>query len=539
MPNAWTTPTYGIPGRTTISAFKVELDFAATPDPLSLRPWELMRIVLGIVGDHKLSISSHAPERVLIDTPRPWRAGRYSCELTAMLSDLGDEQLWRDIAPALQHNCYIWISRGTCERRHFAWWFTWNPARGLSACEFTLAICTAHIPTPQYGPATALQNLIDTAFNLGALNEHCRGGRAGTVMWLPSRPPQPEFAGSYEGMMPDHFQPQLGSGVLHDDSAWSWRDASKPLVPYIALSNLLAPGLIKALGGIDGIRKAHDNIAFDKQHPQFDLHALPSGFARLQFSDITDFTLRDAAGRDGTLDISRPGVHWFAVALAKAKLFLFQDESWQKRRRAENLAAQRAMAAKQIAESRSTRKSRFQERSKSEQRDELRHFWSNPPRCIHDVAAIAPPTKELAAHGLHEHTTHFWIQPNQREEAFTIYGAPTGKPNTIASPIRIGSTKKDRAVAAFDASEDGWDAESSRRERLLKTPERRLKQLVCPECQGRMFKPLAAFEYPMDDDLRSDAEAWKRRQDYFTWFWLIAYCATCPWNAVVADIECA
>ena len=169
----------------------------------------------------------------------------------------------------------------------------------------------------------------------------------------------------------------------------------------------------------------------------------------------------------------------------------------------------------------------------------MSHMWHHPPRCIREVAVVVEADDRQACDVGHECATHFWIQPNEKVlEAYTVYGRGTRELPTLVGPVRVGSLKSERAVFEFDPAVDGWDGEGQSPERLLKREAPRLRQFACPECKGRLFRLRAAFEYPLDDELADDPAAWARRQDWFTWFWLVGHCASCEWVGVVAEAEC-
>jgi len=99
----------------------------------------------------------------------------------------------------------------------------------------------------------------------------------------------------------------------------------------------------------------------------------------------------------------------------------------------------------------------------------------------------------------------------------------------------VGSLNPLRAALHFDARSHGWDGEFSEPSPAKAISQPRLAQLACPKCQGRLFDTWAGFE-PTEEEV-SDEDGSPAVQDVFTWFWLVARCTACKWNAVVADIE--
>ena len=71
------------------------------------------------------------------------------------------------------------------------------------------------------------------------------------------------------------------------------------------------------------------------------------------------------------------------------------------------------------------------------------------------------------------------------------------------------------------------------------SPTFRATQQVCAKCQSRAFKCWAVFQYASDTDGWEDPDVFARRQDYFSWFWLVAECAGCRKATIVTDVECS
>lgn len=535
MPSSWTTPTLGIKDRPLNICFKVELDFSTNPRVSDLRLWEIMGQLLPILGDHPLHIHTLTEERKLLDNPRPWKGGRHGCDLKTTLAALTNQQLWLDIQPAFNEWCYIEVRRGTREHRHLVWWMIFEPQTGPYAPTFELAICTAHVPKDM---AAEVEALVHHIFQIGVSADSCAGGRAGHVEYLPSY-----FTismGFAESVSPANYHPRDAAGLACGEHAWHTRPCNVPLIPYIAHANLVPREFLNKLGGAPRVRTFAEALSCDPITPMFTVTDMPRGFANIQFGrfDVGNFA---SWIRDPSAMKAHVGIRWLAKETAAAGMFLFQDPSLEKRElRLVREFRQNALAQAAADRAAATR-SPYRDQSHTEVRNEMAYFWAHPPRCIRDVSFVASPTlSQSTDHELHESTTSFWIRPSSREEAFTVYGAPTsGATHRFNSPIRVGAVDPDRAVFAFDANHDGWDAETDKRQQRPRQTKRRLRQLTCPDCQGRMFKLKAAFEYPIDDDLKDDPEAWAHRQDYFTWFWLFASCAACPWNSLIVDWECA
>jgi hypothetical protein len=512
------------------------LDFDDDPNPQHLQLWEIMRHLVEILGDHRLQFCSIASERVLVKSPLPWR-GRGS--LRTSLAAMTNRQFWIDAQPAFSDLCALEVRRGTAENRHFTWWMKYEPRAtygqppmdtvGLPSWE--LAISVAHIPE---GAGKSVQSLVDTVFRIGSESRSCAGGRAGLVQRVPIVvAPRTDL---YAVPDTDHYRPMRGEGSLHRDHIWRARPAGRPLIPFIARTNLLAPGHLKKFGGMARLRRAADDLTSEPEYPAFTPTSLKNGYAKLQFADIDEDYL--SVCEDGYDHIGNVGYRWVVQEAAGAGMFVFQSDHWEANAR---VAARHArMAAAEAVEYQRSAgvNASFTGMSKAELRAELAYLWSNPPRCVRDVAVAVLPG-ESEASGPHDCTTEFWIRPNTRDEAFAVYGTPMRDTNQLGSPIRVGAVRRERAAFTFDMESDGWDGEFSTRERLLRPHPRRTKQFVCPECQGRMFKLRAAFEYPLDGELASDKAAWSHRQDYFTWFWLLARCAACDWRGTVGDCECA
>jgi hypothetical protein len=167
----------------------------------------------------------------------------------------------------------------------------------------------------------------------------------------------------------------------------------------------------------------------------------------------------------------------------------------------------------------------------------IERLKDRPPRFLHDCATAATsPLKPALAKRVHGHTTHFDIRPRDAKPALTLYGRACDDPTQLTSPIHAGALKPERATFVFDSIVDGWDGMVADGPVRPRSP--RLKQFTCPGCDLRFFHLRAVLEYPDDlDELDKDERA--HAEDYFTWFWLIATCAGCKWQGIVADVECA
>lgn len=537
MPNSWTTPSEGLPGHPLDACLRIELDFAENPDPSALCLWEAMALLCKILGDHKLELFTLDMRNVASDPSGNclgWRADKHGCSLKTSLAALSNKKIWLDSRAAFNEPCFISVLRGVRAERHLVWWLEFHPRTGPYRPYIELAISVAHLTTDAL---PIVQSLIDVLFNIGATIPVCQAGRAAIVTH------RTDFFGRSQGWSESpsqgNFHSASGAGLLHETFSWRTRLHEQAMVPYLAPINLFPPAVVRALGGPDRMSALAEQFAWIPAEPVFTTRTLPNGFLQLQFGDL-DRRLLLGDPEFASITLRNPGYRWIAKEIAKSGLFLFQDPSWEAQAIREARLYRQQSAAAAAAESAASKPSRFLEQSKSDLRAELSHMWSSPPRCIRDVSVVAPlSATQRKALGLHDSVTSFWIRPNAREEAFAIYGRSTGEPAQLASPIRVGSMKADRAAFNFDVHRDGWDGESS------ETPDRsaaraaRLRQLICPACQGRLFKARAAFEYPLDDDLADDPQAFSHREDYFTWFWLFASCASCDWSGTVADIECA
>lgn len=139
-------------------------------------------------------------------------------------------------------------------------------------------------------------------------------------------------------------------------------------------------------------------------------------------------------------------------------------------------------------------------------------------------------------------TTRFRVNQIGLLHAMPIYGRKTGyglPDHVLSSPVLVGSLNPRRAALYFDERLHGWDGvqvqSGAKREHRLG----RLMQLVCPDCQGRLFHAWASFEYPDDLPEFDEPPFRDHPEDLFSWFWLAATCASCKWSGLVADIECA
>jgi hypothetical protein len=168
----------------------------------------------------------------------------------------------------------------------------------------------------------------------------------------------------------------------------------------------------------------------------------------------------------------------------------------------------------------------------------MEHVWSHPPRIARGLARRLSYVERLERPldtRFGSNCTQFSLIGPEGCAATTVFGVQR-KDLTFVSPICLGSPDQQRAWFTFNDAIHGYDGEMF--PDLSRSP-RALRQLVCPTCSGRLFECSAVFEYPCDREGLEEDDLWARREDFFTWFYLVARCAACGWQRTVASVECA
>lgn len=536
MSNDWTTSVSGVRKRPHTQALVIDFDFqpkpASRPNVLAIQPWKICDRVLSILGNHSVELDSYASSAKLNKSRVSWKRRSDCAVLRTSLQELSLESTWRGIEAAASDTWYIRVTRGSGAGRHPAWLmnFDWHDR------ELSLAIATAHIPHDR-----SVQRLVNAAFEAAAQSPLLQCGRA-SVLEAECDP--------CNIVQADQYQPAFGPASYYSRAHWRQRSAAKPWIPYIAHANLLNKTQFAALGGHKFFKQLNAELRRDPRssHTDIRISELPNHFIHLQLINIDAFWLT-ASWRSVEQSYLSDYKLLLTRLAANLGLLHFQDPQITSDLLAERRSFREVPKALVASSFAAAQKSPFTSLSPKQLKTVMSYYWSRPPRCIRTVGAISSPdTDPKFVTELHEATTCFNVLPlalgksdKNKLSALPIYGLRTPDEPLLASPIRIGSTNSDRAIFSFDSHVDGYDAEIAAMDRKLprEAKPRRLKQLVCPDCQGRLFHARAAFEYPLDEELKDDPACWSHRQDFFTWFWLEAQCATCPWRALVADIECA
>lgn len=520
----WRSPAQGWESSQPDLELRLETYYRELPDLADLHAWELMAQLATLLGPHRLELHSHAEAKALYNTPADWRSSGGSSGGTLRLSthDLATEAFWRGVmAPITKDGWRFTACRGGGATRHRVWSLKMEAyPRSPVQLRFNLMLRHVH---PSAAPE--VQEFALKFFALAATSGDCVYGRGELLRWEDDE---------------DTIGGSLGAGGTLDRLVKRelWRDApivEKPLVPGAFWANFLGNAHMDKLGSATELRERRLRITTIEgvgYRPKF--LTFPNGHCLVLLGPLEAFHLQRTSNWDWNHAHSfAMAATWLTHEYGKAGLLVEQELGWYDRV-LRDWEEQRAVIAARSAADAADEYSPVQGADAVEY---MTYFWQNPPRCVRPVAAVADPKDTHDEDNrFHALTTHFYIRPDGHDEAYTVYGRPTRESPLLASPIRIGSPKADRAVFAFDAASDGWDGEW--RDKTLPSPPARMKQLVCPSCQGRLFRLRAAFEYPGDDEGLDDS-ARERRQDFFTWFWLVARCASCGRRDVVADVECA
>jgi hypothetical protein len=159
----------------------------------------------------------------------------------------------------------------------------------------------------------------------------------------------------------------------------------------------------------------------------------------------------------------------------------------------------------------------------------IRYMWEHPPRCT--AKTTSPASSEFlraAEDELGDYSTVFQIRSAAGESVFPLWTGTDGA-------VLVGSSTPDQAIFAFNPSHDGYNGEFG----LGPTEVRSEERFVCPGCGHDRFTAAAAFQYSGNNEELDEPELVERRQDFFSWFALLACCEKCGWNGTVASVECA
>jgi hypothetical protein len=498
----WRSPVAGFPGRNPHQFVVMESRLGRSEVlPAALNLHQVIALLAKLLGDHRVTIDSGMKARDVRHSRLGWRFEQYHISLHCLLSWLASADAWRQLDAIGSTHFSIDAHRGGGKTRELVWRFEWDQGGAPR-----LRVRTKHFTK---GEATEVNDLVST-FLRNSADAGAVYGRAGLVQVPPTHrhtSPEPLF--------------ESVSRVFHWEKAL---DTGRPVVPWVQRVNLLDASRLEQLGGIEALKP----FVVGSEGLQLESHGThviiwTNRLATWHFDDC----LESSDGEDHLSFAAEGLLHLFAKAgmlpVQNMDWVLAQTEVW--RREADPKT--RSKLAQPV---------RVRGRPMSEW---LQHLQTRPPRWLAGCAA-APSTglPPKFADQFHPGCVHFAISPPEGKSALTLYGAPIGSPVLVGSPVLAGSPSRDRAVAVFDQLSDGWDAQCVLEEDRPPIQACRVHQFKCPSCDGRLFRLRAILEYPDDlDELPERDKA--RAEEFFTWLWIVATCASCNWCGIAADVECA
>lgn len=522
VPANWKSPPQGYPYTNPLHFLRVRADYQ--PDTAAFVPHltHLFRQLVDLLGDHAVDIhASIRPEAWKTDIP--WRQVTYGNDLTLPLSALCRPSYWRRILKCQRDETdqpWIRAYRGGGKYRHLVWNLGNGYCGGNRMAELLLAARHVHERRSR-----ALERLILDFLATVASHASMVGGFA------------ERYVAHHANIVTIGGVPALSYDRWMNESLRSDEyEVGGLQIPNPHWLTVLTPDQLAALGGGEALMSraqaageawAHTNEvpSGTKISPIARIEPLPKGAAAVVLIDTHDAILWRAEVFDGPL--SEPPMLWFTQELAKAGLLAASrhdrfDRYVARTRERVTTSDPHPVRARRI--------------SATARRKHNEYLQSHPPRCIQSSGeyTVAFPLKQRFA----DNAICFQLKPSNLARGMPIYGAVIAEKNAVlGSPLLVGALTRDRAVLAFDDRIHGFDGEQNEaapeRARLLGA----LKQLQCPKCAARLFEAWAIFE-----TLNADPDEWPKPdhpEDYFTWFWLVARCASCKWSKTVADIECA
>ena len=500
--------------------FKVPARDVAT----SIAP--LLRSLGSVLGEHPVKLTTCAVQGKAWRTDLPWRSVQYATALTLPISKLANSGVWRQVIDCIDGGpSNLEAVRGGGSTRHIVWHLEFEEHPGNSS-RLELYIAEHHLNDRQ---TAQTEKLIAQFFKCTTKVAPLLTGY-GQVRHLewPCR-----FIGLW-GSMPND---QWVFEALQEMS----REIGDSRIPWPRWITALTAEQVKALGGMGALAKRYSTFV-NNLYPVHDVAAprriarsvviLPLGGAGLVL--LSDVLRGLHCNRYGEHVSDTEPLHWFLDELRRADLLSIADPNGLKRSiDATNVGIARYEAGAGAADAEPAPPAIPLQKL-------LQHVREHPPSCL---TASAQPGDDVPSFlRLDGNAAAFRIRSHGLADALPIYGRKPefdAEPNTLQDPILVGSHKQPRAGLFFDARIHGWDGAQSDPVPARARPIGRLTQLSCPECGGRLFHAWASFEYPDDIPESTNLSSGQCPEDFFSWFWLAATCASCKWSGLVADIECA
>jgi hypothetical protein len=497
--------------------YRLSIEFGDLDAFLGSKPWLACADLHELVGGNSAQFDTFVKDRVLIPTGLPWeRASGGGARLTMRLDTWSSEATWRALEPVLGDLGWLRARRRAGRLRRTVWEMHFRPRdrrpRFESHAQWTLALSACDV---RQRDRKALSGLFEQLYHRAAEAE-CVGGRANRVE-------------RNRRLRDTRFDGFWSTGHSRTDECFECADSHRrPCVPYISSVNLLSPAHVEQLNDpelLSGLARQAD--AEGTTHADLVVRALPKGRLAVVLAEQLCVDRRawgipqqrpdlmsDDNARVLHIAMQRRGmIHGFDDAEYE-ELFDRCVRGIQREEVIDTPGPGRAIARTAVA-------------------DIIAHLRENPPRCLNGHGRLLD-LNTVADDAAAWRTLQVGYE---LDRATTLYGVRQPTEPTFTSPILAGATSPSRATLRFDLGEHGFDGEQL--ERRLPARPRRLTQFVCAECQGRIFRITADFEFDITEwGLGTDAMA-DRPQDFFTWLNIRVACVACKWTGEAASIECA
>jgi hypothetical protein len=509
--------------------FRLYLKFGMGEDCVLSGIPDFLKKLEHLLGDHEVQLSAGDLHPKAWDTDLPWKRMQYGHNLDLPIRRLANASIWQRVERCIDGAfSSLGAHRGGGAARHLVWWLQYDIPNEACDGDITLLLTERMFRDPL---SSEMRALTCAFFSLGNPNLERRFG-CGELVYL------------------DNAASKIGWSV----ESWAYEnfvnvalEEEKHQVPGVRWITFLTAEQLRRLGGFQRLRTSATELAAIgvlhlantkySEHPVERIHIEPLGDGAAVFLAPIDLTLNGMWFLDGncTTEMEMGGLAnymWLTSHLRAAGLLYTIPDDWLERYRRAQLEAQ-----SQVLEQEKEASARDADAAKRKTR---KPKWSvpiellPPPRCVTGAAKLDPKPPRIKE--MNESARCYRL--GETDDVLSVYGVTADEPTRLKSPILVGSLNPKRAELHFDARIHGWDGEFSEPVPEKSLSQRRLTQLICPKCQGRLFDTWAAFEPTEEEELPEEGGS-PPAQDLFTWFWLVARCAACKWSAVVADVECA
>ncbi len=507
----WKSPPQGWPRTNPYEFVRFVVYYRSTPETFVPYLNNLLGELERLFGKHDVELSgSVLPKAWASDLP--WRAHTHYTTLKLPISTMRQPAVWKDVTGCLNikggHVPSLEARRGGGIAAHTVWALTTMDSRTHypKHHRYSLSIATRHLTERDH---RKVQSLMMTFFSTMLAADVVEG-------WGEIKCRDSQSAGSTDRL-------------YHTDAEWVEEmrslafDSEERVILELHDAVLLTAQTVERLGGLQEMkaRAADAQSQLEGQHNEthfcWEDYLQPVGDAVLWFCRplFLSESLYFGMGRMAL---------WLVNELVRAGVYAPARSDWLDKfnARAESYRVEREARMRQ---------------QKSEPETPAAPLnLDQAPSCL---GFDAPRAADVPGFELADLQFAYELKPRDLSKGVTIYGRRTDTPNMLGSPVLVGSTNPERAALFFDDRIHGWDGACAEPTPAKARPIGRLAQLICPTCQGRLFKAWPVFTYP-DDLAESIPEGLADRpENLFDWFNLVAECVGCRWNATVVDWECA